>query len=208
MIRVWFRLILMSVAFAAMLAGFGGEAAAAECAPGKIISRDTAGQCCWPGQAWSGSACVGNPTSCPQGFTYTADKGACELLACADGLIRTSGQVNCCWPGQGCSSEQEMCVGTPQCPRGYIVEDGGCVAGPTIRDTDADGIVDALDQCPLKPEDYDGFEDEDGCPDDDNDGDGILDVDDACPNEPEDFDGFRDDDGCPDYDNDDDGIPE
>jgi outer membrane protein OmpA-like peptidoglycan-associated protein len=73
-------------------------------------------------------------------------------------------------------------------------------------DTDGDGILDVDDACPTEPEDFDGFEDEDGCPDLDNDGDGILDVDDACPNDPEDFDGFEDEDGCPDPDNDGDGI--
>jgi hypothetical protein len=30
----------------------------------------------------------------------------------------------------------------------------------------------------------DGFQDEDGCPDDDNDGDSVKDVDDQCPNTP------------------------
>src|SRR5690606_36060287 len=60
--------------------------------------------------------------------------------------------------------------------------------------------------CRNEPEDMDGFEDEDGCPDPDNDRDTILDVNDKCPNEPEDFDGFEDEDGCPDPDNDGDGI--
>ncbi|HUI92948.1 MAG TPA: OmpA family protein [Chitinivibrionales bacterium] len=64
------------------------------------------------------------------------------------------------------------------------------------------------DKCPDKPEDIDGFQDDDGCPDPDNDGDGIPDVKDQCPNQPEDFDGFEDLDGCPDYDNDRDGIPD
>lgn len=73
-------------------------------------------------------------------------------------------------------------------------------------DADRDDIPDDVDQCPNEPEDVDGFEDEDGCPDLDNDGDGILDVDDKCPNDAEDVDGFEDDDGCPDPDNDGDGI--
>jgi len=73
-------------------------------------------------------------------------------------------------------------------------------------DADADGIPDALDQCPNEAEDMDGFEDEDGCPDLDNDGDGIPDAQDKCPNEAEDMDGFEDEDGCPDPDNDGDGI--
>ncbi|MGM0578260.1 MAG: OmpA family protein [Myxococcota bacterium] len=75
-------------------------------------------------------------------------------------------------------------------------------------DRDGDGIPDGEDECPLWPEDMDGFEDRDGCPDPDNDGDEILDGEDACPNDPEDMDGFEDGDGCPDPDNDGDGIPD
>jgi large repetitive protein len=78
----------------------------------------------------------------------------------------------------------------------------------TERDSDHDGIPDDLDRCPNDPEDKDGFQDADGCPDPDNDGDGIPDAKDKCPNEPEDKDGFQDADGCPDLDNDGDGIPD
>jgi hypothetical protein len=74
------------------------------------------------------------------------------------------------------------------------------------HDRDGDGIPDNLDQCPTEPEDIDGFEDGDGCPDKDNDGDTIADGMDKCPNEAEDFDSFQDTDGCPDPDNDGDGI--
>src|SRR5262249_7482163 len=79
---------------------------------------------------------------------------------------------------------------------------------PTPGDMDGDGIPDNIDQCPRVPEDLDGFQDADGCPDDDNDNDGITDKLDKCPNEPEDRDGFEDADGCPDPDNDKDGIPD
>ena len=75
-------------------------------------------------------------------------------------------------------------------------------------DPDHDGIHGAADKCPNDPEDKDGFQDADGCPDLDNDGDGIPDAQDKCPNEPEDKDGFQDADGCPDLDNDQDGIPD
>jgi OOP family OmpA-OmpF porin len=75
-----------------------------------------------------------------------------------------------------------------------------------LADRDGDGVPDVKDHCPDEPEDRDGFEDEDGCPDPDNDKDGILDTKDKCPNEPEDLDGFEDEDGCPDSDNDKDGI--
>jgi outer membrane protein OmpA-like peptidoglycan-associated protein len=89
--------------------------------------------------------------------------------------------------------------------RGFI----GFVFEPSIGDRDGDGIKDDIDKCPDEPEDFDGFQDEDGCPDPDNDNDGILDVDDRCPNEPEDRDGDQDWDGCPensDGDRDGDGI--
>ena len=79
---------------------------------------------------------------------------------------------------------------------------------PDIRDSDGDGIENSRDKCPLVPEDKDGFQDEDGCPDDDNDGDRRPDAVDKCPNAAEDIDGFEDDDGCPDLDNDKDGIPD
>ena len=73
----------------------------------------------------------------------------------------------------------------------------GIVFEPNIGDRDGDGIKDDIDKCPDDPEDYDDFEDEDGCPEPDNDRDGILDEDDKCPNIPEDKDGFQDEDGCP-----------
>lgn len=76
------------------------------------------------------------------------------------------------------------------------------------RDSDGDGIFDSDDLCPKLAEDFDGFQDEDGCPEPDNDKDGIMDKVDKCPNNAEDIDGFKDKDGCPDPDNDNDGIPD
>ena len=73
-------------------------------------------------------------------------------------------------------------------------------------DKDKDGVDNKTDACKLEPEDKDGFEDEDGCPDPDNDADGFLDGVDKCPNKPEDKDGFEDEDGCPAPDNDGDGV--
>ncbi len=73
-------------------------------------------------------------------------------------------------------------------------------------DRDHDGIPNNRDHCPDDPEDLDGFNDNDGCPDLDNDHDGVPDTQDSCPNKPEDMDGFQDEDGCPDPDNDGDGI--
>jgi len=85
----------------------------------------------------------------------------------------------------------------------------GIVFEPNIGDRDGDGKKDDVDKCPDDPEDYDQFEDSDGCPEPDNDQDGILDRDDKCPNEPEDKDGVEDEDGCPEknkMDRDNDGI--
>ncbi|MBN2723156.1 MAG: OmpA family protein [Deltaproteobacteria bacterium] len=82
---------------------------------------------------------------------------------------------------------------------------------PFIGDRDEDGYPDDVDKCPDDPEDFDGFQDEDGCPDLDNDQDGIPDKFDKCPNEPEDKDGYEDEDGCPEdnsSDRDGDGIPD
>lgn len=73
-------------------------------------------------------------------------------------------------------------------------------------DRDGDGILDSLDSCPDEPEDPDGFQDGDGCPDRDNDGDGIVDMNDLCENDAEDFDHVEDDDGCPETDADRDRI--
>ena len=59
-------------------------------------------------------------------------------------------------------------------------------AGPARSscDTDQDRIADVEDRCPSEAEDFDGFEDEDGCLDADNDGDGVDDLDDRCPMDP------------------------
>ena len=72
-------------------------------------------------------------------------------------------------------------------------------AAPVVdNDPDHDGILGTADKCPNEPEDKDGFQDEDGCPDPDNDGDGIPDTADKCPNDPETKNGYQDEDGCPD----------
>ncbi len=73
-------------------------------------------------------------------------------------------------------------------------------------DLDGDGLIGSDDRCPLVPEDFDDFEDRDGCEDPDNDGDRVLDVDDGAPLDPEDHDEYQDGDGVPDPDNDGDGL--
>ena len=69
---------------------------------------------------------------------------------------------------------------------------------PQLADLDGDSIPDDVDQCIHLPEDFDGFEDSDGCQDPDNDMDFIPDVDDECPNE-EALEGYdEDENGCTD----------
>jgi OmpA-OmpF porin, OOP family len=69
---------------------------------------------------------------------------------------------------------------------------------PSPGDTDGDNVRDDADKCVERPEDRDGFEDSDGCPDLDNDHDDIPDLADTCPLQAETVNGWQDHDGCPD----------
>ncbi len=88
-----------------------------------------------------------------------------------------------------------------------------CVAAPVTTtppsdedpDPDRDGILEE-DECPTEAEDFDEFEDDDGCPDVDNDHDRILDSVDKCPDTAENYNGIEDTDGCPEEDPDGDGL--
>ncbi len=94
--------------------------------------------------------------------------------------------------GDGVPDPDDACPKTPG-----LVGLAGC------PDADADGIADPNDACPDDPEDIDDYEDDDGCPEDqDTDGDGVLNDDDRCPTEP----GLPEDQGCPNRDTDGDGI--
>ncbi|NUP05502.1 MAG: hypothetical protein HOW73_05530 [Polyangiaceae bacterium] len=64
-------------------------------------------------------------------------------------------------------------------------------------DADADGLLSSVDRCENEPEDRDGFQDQDGCPELDNDRDGLDDIKDKCCYVAEDMDGKEDLDGCP-----------
>jgi hypothetical protein len=85
---------------------------------------------------------------------------------------------------------------------GIGAADFRCLVGvgysPRQHDQDADGVPDSDDQCVHLPEDRDGFQDADGCADDDNDGDLIVDEDDQCPLAPAEPDRDNDEDGCTD----------
>ena len=74
-------------------------------------------------------------------------------------------------------------------------------------DSDKDGLQDHVDACPQEPEDYDGFQDEDGCPEDqekDTDRDMIPDIFDRCPLVA----GIPEKQGCPAGDRDKDKVPD
>ncbi len=78
------------------------------------------------------------------------------------------------------------------------------------EDQDGDGLLGTADDCPERPETFNGYEDEDGCPDEvpeggpipeevpDYDGDGLAGDADHCPEQPETLNGYEDEDGCPD----------
>ena len=110
--------------------------------------------------------------------------------------------------GDEIADEDDVCPNEPGvkdnpglmgCPKDPLVEEGEPV--PVLEqpaDPDGDKIVGDDDNCPNEPEDFDSFEDEDGCPEDDNDNDNIKDADDKCPLQAEIFNNKDDEDGCPD----------
>ena len=145
-----------------------------------------------------------------------ADTYGTFLLGEADSAVKPSNEVT---GGLKIFIERNsflMLGAGPRYTKGFEAADVrafvGFVFEPSIGDRDGDGIKDDLDKCPDEREDFDGFEDEDGCPEPDNDHDGIPDIKDKCPNVPEDMDGDEDTDGCPeppkDGDRDHDGIPD
>jgi hypothetical protein len=91
--------------------------------------------------------------------------------------------------------EANFVVGVQFAPGKKRPHDTETVEPSATADRDGDGIVDAKDKCPDDPEDKDGYEDQDGCPDIDNDGDKVLDALDKCPTELETMNGFEDEDG-------------
>jgi len=112
--------------------------------------------------------------------------------------------------------------------------DGDGAGDDCDTDDDDDSLLDGSDSCPVLAEDFDGFEDTNGCPDPDNDLDGVCDAGQSnvscagsdsgkacfdpagtlscptidCRNVAEDVDAFHDSDGCPEPDNDNDGFPD
>jgi outer membrane protein OmpA-like peptidoglycan-associated protein len=96
--------------------------------------------------------------------------------------------------GFGIAGELTLFGLHPSAPRTEIAQ----APGDIDLDPDHDGVKSPFDRCPTVPEDRDGFEDDDGCPDPDDDQDGVLDANDACPRVP----GSPATLGCPDRDSD------
>lgn len=102
------------------------------CPRGQERSEATLGQCCWPGQAWARTRCVGIPASCPEGLVADEATQACKLSGCLDGQERVDG-VHCCWPGQTWVAERAQCVGVPsRCPDEHEAHGDECV--PLVLD--------------------------------------------------------------------------
>jgi hypothetical protein len=154
-----------------------------------------------------GDVCDLCPGSAPGA---TVDQNGCEIAQ-----VDTDADTIC---DPGITSP--LCTGSDNCPNTPNGPDQA--SDPLVgnqTDTDGDGLGNACDpdidndglgnfptdQCPTFAEDYNGYQDGDGCPDD-QDGDGIVTGLDACPFVPEDPDGYQDADGCPEPDNDLDGI--
>ncbi len=92
----------------------------------------------------------------------------------------------------------EVDTATPECEDDFGCEDDddctldscenfSCVHEENtlcVADTDGDGIVDIDDVCPLQPEYFDYFEDDDGCPEADQDHDGYTPLEGDCGDDP------------------------
>ncbi len=144
---------------------------------------------CNPGTPSGAIGCTGSD-NCP-----TTRNGPAETnVPLVGNQTNTDGDGlgNACDPDMDndaiCNYDGPLTDGTP----GTIV--GGCRPGQG-----------GVDNCPTVAEDYNGYQDGDGCPED-PDGDGILAPSDACPFVSEDPDGYQDGDGCPESDNDLDGV--
>ena len=159
---------------------------------GSPISFSSAGKtfsnpaCCGIGIIADGYAGLGVHVDTRRGFRLRVDARVALLPGQPMHAVVAEGEI-----GFGI----ELALGAKRVPR---PDEQVVTIDPNTHDSDGDGIPDAKDKCPDRPEDFDGFEDADGCPDIDNDRDGVLDIADKCPNVPETYNGFEDEDGCPD----------
>jgi outer membrane protein OmpA-like peptidoglycan-associated protein len=164
-------------------------------------------------------------TACGQGAVL---RGKIEGLAKITNQAERNGAIRCA-PRELALAKSHLKFAEVELDQGFISKAGDhlAIATPNAQaaydlsppekcaerglvlpgDRDGDGYRDPVDKCPDDPETWNGFQDEDGCPDDpDTDGDGITDSKDMCVLDPEDKDGYLDDDGCPEVDNDLDGL--
>ena len=101
------------------------SAQAETCPQGKTVTTYTDGNCCWPGQGWSGSECVGLPSACPDGMRADGNKCIDGLVVCLEGRRLMLDEQTCCWTGQ--TLTPQGCYGTPSsCPEGTTAEATGC----------------------------------------------------------------------------------
>jgi outer membrane protein OmpA-like peptidoglycan-associated protein len=188
-----------------LVAGLGGVF---EVTPRLLLAAEGQAFVPLPASLSWGSCHLYSGASCSKAaYAPDAKRGDLTVLATAGAIVRISSDV---------SAEVEVGTARGGERGGDLQVTTGIVWAPQPagaaslgrNDRDGDGIPDAVDTCASEPEDKDGFQDDDGCPDPDNDKDGLPDSLDKCPNDPEDKDGFEDDDGCPDMDNDGDGFPD
>ncbi len=147
-----------------------------------------------------------DPFTVSPGLRFNIPKGTYIQIAGDFGIKGTSAKEK--WKASNSKDVKStsLIYETASTPSAVLHVSLGWNGALTPLDKDEDGIKDNDDRCPKIPEDKDNFEDEDGCPEDDNDKDGVKDQEDKCPNKPEDPDGYEDEDGCPEDDNDKDGI--
>ncbi len=83
--------------------------------------------------------------------------------------------------GAGLSPETRLSAAVTWRRMGPSDADGDEIVNAGGGDEDGDGVADAADLCRSAPEDPDGRDDADGCPDLDDDADGVPDAGDRCP---------------------------
>jgi OOP family OmpA-OmpF porin len=155
------------------------------------------------------SAYVSRPLRSDSGTIFAGTGGGGLELGIGRNLgLRLDLRVHMSDGFEGLATDVEVAVGVCWAPGGScgwrpapVLDEGdggGAVeVGGKPLDSDGDGIYGKLDKCPLRAEDADGRDDEDGCPDEDDDEDGVADVEDRCPTEAENKNGYQDGDGCP-----------
>lgn len=67
------------------------------CVPGLVVTAETSGHCCWPGQGWNGTSCVGAPL-CPDGLVaiaYRCANPSAAPAAPSEAIDRASTPASC-----------------------------------------------------------------------------------------------------------------